>query len=77
VRFPDGKRIRLYATVGRTLQSFRIEAGLSLSALSAKSGVHASQLSKVESGEACPLHVLIALADVYDTTLDALVPVQS
>ncbi len=75
MRPPDGNRIRLYAAVAGALRSQRDAAGLSLTKLAAKSGIATAQLAKIEEGQACPLHVLVALADVYDTTLDDLVPV--
>jgi putative transcriptional regulator len=73
--YPDGKKIRLYAAVGTRVQCHRETAGLSQSDLAERIGVSKSTLGKVEDGQACPLHVLVALADVFDVTLDELVPV--
>lgn len=72
---PDGNKIRLYSAVGARLAHLRDVANLTLTQLEKKSGICKSQLSKIEEGGACPLHVLVALADVYDVTLDEMVPV--
>ncbi len=74
-RYPDGKKIRLYAAVGVRLAAFREGANMTLTVLAQRTGLSKSQLSKIEDGQACPLHVLVALADAYDVTLDELVPV--
>ncbi len=73
--FPDGKKIRLYAAVGARIACYREEAGLSQAQLGERIGVSKAQLGKIEDGQGCPLHVLVALADAYDVTLDDLVPV--
>lgn len=75
MKHPDGKRIRLYGAVARCLQGKREAAGLTLQALAERTGVTKAMLSKIEDGQACPLHVLVTLADVYDCSLDELVPV--
>jgi transcriptional regulator with XRE-family HTH domain len=74
-RHPDGDRLRLYRSVAREIQSHREAAGLSVPVVAKRIGVSTTQLSKIEEGIACPLHVLVALADVFDCTLDDLVPV--
>lgn len=73
---PEMHKIRLYAAVGARLREVRDAEGYSLAELSERTGIAKTQLSKIEEGAtACPLHILVTLADVYDTTLDALVPV--
>lgn len=75
MRHPEAHKTRLYAAVGRELTSHREAAGLSIEALAKRTGISRSQLFKVEDGAPCPLHMLVALADVYDCTIDELVPV--
>lgn len=76
MKYPDGNRIRLYASVAAALRARRDEEGFTLRELEAEIGVSHSTLAKIEEGTtACPLHVLVALADIYDCTLDDLVPV--
>ena len=76
MRHVDGKKIQLYAAVGTRLREMRDAEGYTLAELSDRSGIAKTQLSKIEEGAtACPLHVLVALAEVYDATLDDLVPV--
>ena len=76
MRHVDGKKIQLYAAVGVRLREVRDEQGYTLAELAERTGIAKTRLSKIEEGAtACPLHILVALADVYDTTLDDLVPV--
>lgn len=76
MKYPDGNRIRLYACVAEVLKKRREEEGFTLRDLEEEIGVSHSTLAKIEEGTtACPLHVLVALAYVYDCTLDDLVPV--
>lgn len=75
MKYPDGKKLRLHAAIGRELRGLREKSSLSLAALAKRSGIACSQLSKIEEGQACPVHVLVTLADVYDVSLDDMVPV--
>jgi len=76
MRHVDAKKIQLYAAVGMRLRAMRDAEGYTLVELSELCGVAKTQLSKIEEGAtACPLHVLVALAEVYDATLDDMVPV--
>ncbi len=75
MRHPNAQKTRLYTAVGRKLQRVREDAGLTLRALEALTEITASQLGSIENGSACPLHVIVKLADAYDLTLDDLVPV--
>lgn len=77
-RHPEADRVRLHATVGRTIRLKRAAAGISLRMLAPLVGVSTNYLDKIEEGQSpCPLHVLVRLADVFDCTLDDLVPVQA
>jgi transcriptional regulator with XRE-family HTH domain len=72
----DGNRIRLYAAIGETVRAKRVGGKFTLEALSRATKISKSQLAKVEEGlTSCPAHVLVALADAFDCTLDDLVPV--
>lgn len=72
----QASRIHLHAAIGRAIQSRRVEAGLSLRAIAPHVGVSSNFLDKIEEGVSpCPIHVLVALANVFDCTLDDLVPV--
>jgi DNA-binding XRE family transcriptional regulator len=77
VKPPDGARIELYASVGRAIREHRTRAGLLGEHVAARIGVGSGTLHGIESGAPCPLHVLVKLADVFDCTLDDLVPVQT
>lgn len=72
----DGNRIRLYAAIGEAVRAKRVGGKFTLEALSRATGLGKSQLSKVEEGvTSCPAHVLVAIANAFDCTLDDLVPV--
>jgi hypothetical protein len=58
----------MYVRVGEAIRAARHEACVGQAEL--------AHMQKIESGEtACALHVLVSIADEFDTTLDALVPV--
>lgn len=66
----------MYCRVGEAIRALRIDEGLTLREFSARAGITLSHMQKIESGQtACALHVLVKIADEFDTTLDALVPV--
>ena len=72
----DGDRIRLYAAIGEAVRAKRVGGKFTLEALSRATKISRSQLAKVEEGvTSCPAHVLVAIADAFDCTIDELVPV--
>lgn len=76
MRHTDGKRLALYTSVGETIAAMREKAGLTRARVAAELHVGSNTLDKVEQGiTPCPLHVLVGLADLFDCSLDELVPV--
>lgn len=74
----DGNRIRLYASIGETVRAKRVGGKFTLEQLAKATGISKSQLAKIEEGvTSCPAHVLVAIADALDCSLDELVPVQT
>jgi transcriptional regulator with XRE-family HTH domain len=72
----DGNRIRLYSAVAESIRAKRLAGKLTQEKLASIIGVSKGQLAKIEEGgTSCPLHVVVALADAFDCTLDDLVPV--
>ena len=66
----------LYVNVGLAIKSARMADGVGQGELARKIGMKQAHLKKIEDAEsACPLHVLVAVADVLDRSLDELVPV--
>lgn len=74
-RYSDGRRVALYAAIGNAIRKHREEAGLTVREVAVTIGVHPSTLSGYEGGYSIPLHSIVSLADVFDCTLDDLVPV--
>ena len=67
---------RLYQRVGDAIKGQRLGASLTRQELGERIGTTPARLQSIETGAVqCPLHLLVALADEFDTTLDALVPV--
>lgn len=75
LRHPDAKKVALNAAIGQQVRERRKAAKLTQDALSARIGIRDSTLHHIEDGDGCPVHTLVALADVFDCTLDDLVPV--
>lgn len=68
--------MRLYRAVGKQISLRRAEWEYSRAALEALAGMRSGSLAHIEAGDtACPLHTLAQLAEVFDCTLDDLVPV--
>ena len=66
----------LYVAVGASIARERREDGVTQTELARRLGMKQAHLKKIEDGEtACPLHVLVSVADVLDRSLDELVPV--
>lgn len=64
----------LYVRVGEAIRAHRLEARLSAKQLAERCGVTETHLQRVEEGTtACPLHLLVAVADVFDLSLDEIV----
>ncbi len=70
-------RVRLlHEQVGKAILSARTRENIGQGELASRVGLSSSHMYKIEQGiTACPLHVLVSIADELDTTLDALVPV--
>ena len=70
----DDELERAIATVGPRLRALRKERETTLSRLAGETGISASTLSRLESGERRPtLELLLRLAKAYGVTLDELV----
>lgn len=62
--------------VGPAIRAIREERGVTMQSLADQIGVCKSTINQIEQGHnKASLEVLIAVAEVLDTTLDALVPV--
>ncbi len=69
-------RRRLYDAVGRTICEMRVAAGMTQVDLARQVGMASGTLHRIEEGVIpCPLHHLVAMADVFDCSLDAIVPI--
>lgn len=72
----DGNRIRLYASIAETVRAKRVGGKITQEALAKAAGMSKGQYAKLEEGiTSCPVHVLVAIAEVLDCSLDELVPV--
>ncbi|HLU45949.1 MAG TPA: XRE family transcriptional regulator [Natronosporangium sp.] len=70
----DGDFAQVVGAVGSRLRTLRRQRSLTLSELSAATGISVSTLSRLESGARRPtLELLLPLARAYGVTLDALV----
>lgn len=74
-RYADGKKIALYAAIGRECRARRERAGIGLRSLADRIGVSHGTICKLEDGTTVPVALLVALAEEWDCTLDDLVPV--
>lgn len=71
-----GERIRFYDEVGRCIREAREASGMTQKALADALGTSHTTLGKIEHGTTpCPLYMAACIAEVLDTTLDALAPV--
>lgn len=69
-------RTRLYEAIGARVREKRLEAGLSQDALGKQVNLTQATISAIEEGRTpCRVCNLVKLAEVFDTTLDDLVPV--
>ncbi len=67
---------QLYTRVGVAIRRLRREACLTAREFARRVGVTETHVERVEDGTTpCSLHLLVAIADEFDTTLDELVPV--
>ncbi len=74
----SGFRRRLNENVGREIRALRRELGIGKRSMAEKCLTSESTIDKIEAGVmACPLHLLVRIADELDTTLDALVPIMA
>ncbi|GAA0493788.1 helix-turn-helix transcriptional regulator [Streptomyces olivaceiscleroticus] len=71
---PDNDLARVLAAVGPRLRALRRQRGTTLAALSERTGISPSTLSRLESGQRKPtLELLLPLAREYGVRLDELV----
>lgn len=67
-------RAKVTGRLAKSLKKERENSGLSLRELASRVGTTYGSLANIEVGRsACPLWLLVALADEFDTTLDSLV----
>lgn len=72
----DRARLVVRDEVGPAIRALREEQGVTMQSLADQIGVCKSTINQIEQGHNKPsLELLIAVAEVLDTTLDALVPV--
>ena len=65
----------LYRHLGREVRHLREAAELKQEDLAARVGLSRASIANIEAGkQAVPLHLLIAIAQTLDTTIDRLVP---
>lgn len=67
MRYPDGKKIRIQVAIGNRIRMLRLEAGLSQRQLAEVTGIHISQIGKMEEGINPPnVHHLLEIAGVLE-----------
>lgn len=71
-----GKRA-FYDRVGAAVRLARTDAGMSRKGLAVALGISEGTLANVEAGMNCPLHLAASIAEILDTTIDALVPLEA
>ena len=73
----DGDRMRFYEGVAQSIKESRASLGLSQRVFAEKVGVTHSMIVSIENGATpCSLYLLSKIAELLDTTIDALAPVQ-
>lgn len=78
MKHPDGAKIEFNRRVGAAIRSAREAEGYTQAEVARAISVSGSTLSHIEDGIlACPLFTLARLAEHFDVTLDALVPVDA
>lgn len=66
----------LYVSIGERVRALREQHKLSMRQLAERVGCGTNTLQKVEQGALpCPVYLLVQFAELFDTTLDDLVPV--
>lgn len=76
IRHPDARKTRLYGVIGRELMALRKDSGLSLENVASALDTTTATLRKVEEGVTAPTVFMLALAaELFDVSLDELVPV--
>lgn len=76
MRHPDGKRLHFYELVGAAIRSAREAEGHTQASLARELRMSQSALAHIEQGtQPCPLYTLALVAEVFDLSLDELVPV--
>jgi DNA-binding Xre family transcriptional regulator len=74
-RYPDGKKIRLYRAIGDRVREMAKRQDLTLAELARRIGMSSDALRHISEGMSCPAHVLVAIAEELDCTVDDLIPV--
>lgn len=76
MKHPEAAKTAFNAMVGTCVRTYRRAGAMSQVALADHIGVSASMVQNIEIGAiACPLFALRNIAEVFDCTLDDLVPV--
>lgn len=74
VTHPDGAKIRLYAAIGQRIRELAEENDVSIAELARAIGTTPSTLNHCVEGSSIPVHMLVAVAEHFDVSLDNLVP---
>lgn len=73
----DANRMRFYDAVGEAVKAARMAAGLSQRAFADRLGISHGMVLSIEKGSTpCSLYVASQIAELFDTTIDAIAPVQ-
>jgi DNA-binding XRE family transcriptional regulator len=73
----DADRVAFYDGVGAAIREARVAAGLSQREFATKIGVTYGMVTSVESNHTpCSLYLASQIAELFDTTIDAIAPVQ-
>lgn len=76
MKTPHAEKIQLQAAIGEAIRKRRTDAGIARRQLALDIGVSDSTLQKIEDGQQPPTaYNLYKLAEVFDTQVDALMPV--
>ena len=68
----------LYRHLGRQIRGLREEAGLKQDDLAERVGLSRASIANIEGGkQAVPIHLLVAIAQTLDITIDRLVPAKA
>lgn len=75
MKLPDGKKIKLYTAIGQRIREVAAEHNMTVTQLAHKVGSTPSSMNHIcSNGYPCPVHLLVSIAELFDCTLDHLVP---